>query len=468
MKLQQFEVPGLAHYSYLLGSQGESVVIDPKRDFDTYVTYAEANGLRITHVLETHIHADYASGARALAEATGAELWLSAHDRGEDFEYQFSHREFSNGDELHSGDLRIVCVHTPGHTPEHLSFLVYEKSRCGQPMALFTGDFIFVGSLGRPDLLGDEAKKRLAHLLYESVRTRVAHLPDGVELYPAHGAGSLCGAGMADRRYSTLGYERFCNVFMAGRPETEFVETVLKSLPAFPEYYRRMKRVNAEGPKLLTGIPGGEALTPQIFHEKLSKHDAVVIDLRRPEAFGGAHIPNSLNIGAGQNLSMWAGWVVPYERPILLAGDEGTDIEGARRALIRVGFDEIRGYLKGGVRSWIEAGFEQGHIPQESVQELASKLREQPFILDVRSDAEWKSGHIEGAMHIPGGDLPKREAEVPSDKPVHVICGSGYRSSIAASILARSGRRNILNVVGGMAAWNARKLPTHASSGAHA
>jgi hydroxyacylglutathione hydrolase len=227
-----------------------------------------------------------------------------------------------------------------------------------------------------------------------------------------------------------------------------------------------MKRVNADGPKLLAGIPGGEAIPAHAFHDAVRKDDAVVIDLRRPEAFGGAHIPNSLNIGAGLNLSMWAGWVVPYDRPILLAGDESTDIEGARRSLIRVGFDEIRGYLKDGVRSWIEAGFEQEHIPQESVQELADKLPERPFILDVRSDAEWKSGHIAGAMHIPGGELPKRTADVPSDSAIHVICGSGYRSSIAASILARSGRRNIINVVGGMAAWNARKFPTQAGSGA--
>ena len=467
MKLRQFEVAGLAHYSYLLGSRGQAIIIDPKRDIDTYLNYAEANGLRITHVLETHIHADYASGATALAQATGAELLLSGHDEGEDFEYLFSHREFRDREQFEVGDLRVAAVHTPGHTPEHLSFLVYEKSRCGQPMALFTGDFIFVGSLGRPDLLGEEAKRRLAHLLYESVRTRVAHLPDGVELYPGHGAGSLCGAGMAERSQSTLGYERFCNVFMAERPEAEFVATVLSTLPPFPDYYRRMKRVNADGPKLLGGIPGGQALEPGEFREAIDSVDPVVIDVRRPEAFGGAHIPQSLNIGAGQNLSMWAGWVAPYDRPILLAGDEGMDIEGARRSLIRVGFDDIRGYLKGGVRAWIEAGFEQAHIAQESVRELSDKLAEKPLVLDVRSDAEWHAGHIAGAMHIPGGELPNRVAEVPAGRPVHVICGSGYRSSIASSVLARGGRQNIINVAGGMAAWNAQKLPTERSPAPH-
>jgi hydroxyacylglutathione hydrolase len=460
MKIQQFEVPGLAHYSYLLGSNGQAVVIDPKRDVDTYLEYAEKNGFKITHVLETHIHADYASGATALGKAAGAELWLSGHDAGEDFEYKFAHQEFEDGQELEVGDLRIVAVHTPGHTPEHLSFLVYENSRCGQPLALFAGDFIFVGSLGRPDLLGEAAKQQLAKALYDSVHTRVENLPDGVELYPGHGAGSLCGVGMADRSQSTLGYERFCNIFMAERRKEEFVETILKTVPPFPDYYRRMKRVNSEGPKLLEVIPGGEALTPREFRELMTKLNPVIIDLRRPEAFGGAHIPGSLNIGAGQNLSMWAGWVVPYDRPILLVGEENTDIEQARRSLIRVGFDNIRGYLKSGMSKWIEAGFEQAHLPQQSVRELFQELEEKPFVLDVRSTSEWKSGHIEGAVHIPGGELPKKIGEIPLNKPVHVICGSGYRSSVASSVLLNAGLKNITNVVGGMGAWNAQDLPT--------
>jgi hydroxyacylglutathione hydrolase len=459
MKLQQFEVPGLAHYSYLLASKGQAVVIDPERDIDTYVAYAETNALKIAHVLETHIHADYVSGATALAQRTGAELWLSGHDDGEDFEYKFSHREFRDGDSLEVGDLRIVAVHTPGHTPEHLSFLLYERSRCGQPLALFTGDFIFVGSIGRPDLLGHEAKQRLARQLYESMHTRVDHLPDGVEIYPAHGSGSLCGAGMAERGQSTLGYERFCNIFMADRSREEFVATVLESLPPFPDYYRRMKRVNSEGPKILDTLPGRAALAPSEFHDALQSHNAVVIDLRRPEAFGGSHIPDSFNIGAGQNLSMWAGWVVPYGRPVLLLGDESTSVEQARRSLVRVGFDDICGYLKGGMGSWIEAGFEQAHISQESTLELARKLPANPFILDVRSREEWESGHIAGAVNIPGGELPKRVHEVPRDAPVHVICGSGYRASIATSVLARADLRNIVNVVGGLGAWKAQNLP---------
>ena len=464
MKLERFEVQGLAHYSYLLGSNGKAVVIDPKRDVDAYLAFADEHELKITHILETHIHADYVSGTKQLAYKTGAEPWLSAHDQGEEFHYQFPHHEFRDGEELSIGDLRIVALHTPGHTPEHLSFLVYEKNRCGQPMALFTGDFIFVGSLGRPDLLGDDEKKKLAAALFSSVHDKIASLPDGVEVYPAHGAGSLCGAGMSDRPQSTLGYERSCNVYMTDQIEADFVEKILSTVPEFPDYYRRMKRINSEGPQVLDGSPGEKLLTALEFQEQMKTLDALVIDLRRPEAFGGAHIPGSFNIGGDGHLSMWAAWVVSYDRPVLLAGDAGANIAEARRALMRVGFDDIRGTLKGGMKAWIEQGLPQAHVPQISVCELAEKLAQREYhalaVLDVRSPTEWSAGHIEGALHIPGGSLPKRAAEVPSDKPLYVICGSGYRSSIATSVLERTGHENAINVAGGMAAWNAQKLPT--------
>lgn len=463
MKLQRFEVPGLAHYSYLLASNGKAVVIDPKRDVAAYLDFADKHDLTITHILETHIHADYISGAAQLARESGAEPWLSAHDKGEQFQYQFGHHAFHDGEDLTVGDLRIVALHTPGHTPEHLSFLVYEKNRCGQPMALFTGDFIFVGSLGRPDLLGEDEKKKLAAALYTSVHEKISALPDGLEVHPAHGAGSLCGAGMSDRPRSTLGYERSCNVYMTDQNQADFVEKILSTVPEFPDYYRRMKRINSEGPQVLDSIPGKKQLPPAEFQERMKELQAVVIDVRRPEAFGGAHIPGSFNIGGTDHLSMWAAWVVPYDRPLLLVGDEGSDLLEARTSLIRVGFDDIRGALKGGMKAWIEAGLPQAHVPQISVCELAEKLKDKQLphftVLDVRSPKEWDSGHIEGAMHIPGGSLPKRTAEVPATEPIYVICGSGYRSSIATSVLERAGHLNIKNVVGGMGAWNAQKLP---------
>lgn len=466
MILERFEAPGLAHYSYLLGSKGKAVVIDPKRDIDTYLDFARRHQLEIAYVLETHIHADYASGAGALAQAAGAELWLSGHDEDQAYQYRLPHHAMRDGDDLYLGDLRIVAIHTPGHTPEHLSFLVYETTRCGQPMSLFSGDFIFVGSLGRPDLLGEASKVQLADALYDAVHSKIAQLPDGVEILPAHGAGSMCGTAIGQRARSTLGYERFCNIFMAGRERREFVQTILSTVPEFPDYYRHMKELNSQGPPLFDQLPGGALLNPAEFRERNRSSNAVVIDLRSPEAFGGAHIPGAFNIGAGPNLSVWAAWVVPYDRPILLAGDENTDLDQARRSLVRVGLDSIVGSLKGGMRAWIEAGFEQAHLPQESVHELAEQLPKQPFVLDVRSPNEWKAGHVAGALHIPAGSLPKRIAEVPRDCTVHVMCGSGYRSSIAASVLLQAGFGDIVNVPGGMAAWQAQRLPLHRESAA--
>lgn len=458
MQLHRIEVPGLAHYSYILSSDGQAVAVDPKRDVDTYLQYASGHNLTISHVLETHIHADYASGALELAQATRAELWLSGHDQGEEYSYDFEHHKFHDGEELQVGSLKIVALHTPGHTPEHLSFVVYDSKRSANvPMALLSGDFVFVGSLGRPDLLGDTEKQRLVHELFRSVHQRLQRLPDGIEMHPAHGAGSLCGSGMSERQESTLGYERACNPFFGELAETKFVQKILGSVPPFPDYYKRMKRLNAQGPKLLRTIPGKRAIDLQRFKEHVKQKDGVILDLRRPEAFGGAHIPDSYNIGAGQNLSMWAAWVLPYDRDIFLVGDDSTDYEQVARSLVRVGLDEVRGYLKGGIAAWIEAGFEQDHIQQISVEELHNRS-DRAFVLDVTSDGEWNSGHIAGAEHIMAGDVSKNTENLPRDKEIHVICGSGYRSSIAASVLQHADFKKLVNVVGGMGAWNARNF----------
>jgi len=457
---ERFDVPGLSQYSYIVGDGGVVAVIDPKRDIDTYLDYADSKGLRIGYVLETHIHADFASGARALADASGAELCLSGHDEGETYSYAFAHKKLRDGDELVLGKLTLGTMHTPGHTPEHISFLLSEPDRSGEPLALFSGDFLFVGSVGRPDLLGEAEKQELAKALYRSVQN-LAALPDGTMVFPGHGAGSLCGAGMAQREQSTLGYERATNPFLKKQTEQTFVDTVLSTVPEFPDYYRRMKKLNSAGPPFLRQLPGGEHLEVKQFEEKLKDTSAILLDLRRPEAFGGAHIPGSINIGAGPNLSMWAAWVLSYDQPILLVGDANTDMEAARRSLIRVGLDTVVGSLRGGISVWLESGRDQGHVPQISVRELQAVLggSSKATLLDVRSPGEWKIGHIESAIHIPGGDLREHIKDVPADKALYVICGSGYRSSVAASVLAHSGRRQLTNVDGGMSAWKNQNLP---------
>ena len=459
MKLERFEAPGLAHYSYVVGSKGCAMVVDPRRDIDAYIEYARANDFRIVRIVETHIHADYASGARQLAHATGAELWLSGHDRDQEYQYRFPHHRFFDGEQFDLGDIRVLAIHTPGHTPEHLSFVLTDKTRCGHPFALLSGDFVFVGSLGRPDLLGENAKKALAEALFDSVHRKITGLPDYLEIYPCHGAGSLCGTGMSDRPQSTLGFERVCNIFMADQPKEDFVKSILATVPPFPGYYLRMKRLNADGPPILKEIPGGTALPACEFRDKIREGGVTVLDLRRPESFGGAHIPGAINMGAQGNLPLWAGWLLPYERPILLVDDEGADLEQTRRSLIRVGHDDIRGYLRGGMKSWIEAGYDLATLAQISAAELGRKLAEHIVILDVRTPSEWAAGHIEGATHIPAGDIEKRVEEVPTSGPVYVICGGGYRSSVASSILSKLGLTNVVNVNGGMSAWNAQRLP---------
>ena len=464
MKIHRVEVPGLVHYSYVLSSQGRCAVIDPKRDVDTYLEYASANRLEITHVLETHIHADYASGARELSERTGAELWLSAHDKGELFEYAFPHREFRDSESFTLGDIRVEVLHTPGHTPEHISFLATDLSRGSYPAVLFSGDFVFVGSLGRPDLLGEDAKRNLAGALFDSVARKTASLPDGLEILPAHGSGSLCGSGMSERPQSTLGYERHTNPFFAIPERNSFVSRILGSVPPFPDYYRRMKHLNAQGPPLLGMLPGARAFSAPEFRKRIEDPQAVIIDLRRPEAFGGIHIPGSINLGAGPSFGFWAGWAVPYERPIYLVSDDEGAAEDARRALIRVGLDQIQGFLEGGMRPWVESGYEQSHIRQLSVRELHQKLSQRPFVLDVRAAGEWQSGHIDSAHHIYAGEIAQHLAQIPRDRPVHLVCGTGYRSSMAASLLLREGYRDLVNVAGGMTAWNAAQLPTTAAA----
>lgn len=456
MKIERFEVAGLAQYSYIVSDAGEAIVIDAIRDIDRYVEYLAANNLRLTHILETHIHADFAAGSVELAEATGAQLAFSAYDEGEKYVYAMPHLKLGDGDSLQVGALRIEARHTPGHTPEHLAYLLYDESKSGrEPIAMFSGDFIFVGSLGRPDLLGEDAKLQLAHELYRSTQKRISDLPDGLLIYPAHGAGSLCGAGMSERPETSLGYEGLTNPYFL-YSEQEFVEKILASVPPMPDYYPRMKVLNAQGSPALHGVPGAKALTVDEVDALKGDAGVVLLDLRGPEAFAGAHIEGAINIGGGQNLSLWAGWLLDAAKKIVLIGDGTGPYEEARRSLVRVGLDNIAGFL--GMSAWIADGRDFVQTRLMSVGEVGRRHGEL-YVLDVRSGQEFSQGAIRGAHHVMLGDLQKKLAEVPRDASVLTVCGSGYRSSIAASILERSGFKDVSSMDGGMMAWMRRSMP---------
>jgi hydroxyacylglutathione hydrolase len=464
MLLERFEDKGLAHYSYAIGCETAGVVaiVDPRRDVDIYREFAHQRGLRITHVLETHIHADFASGAKELAERTGAALRLSAYDAGELHEVAFPHQLLHDGEALTLGHVRLEVRHTPGHTPEHLAFLGFDLARAPTtPEVMLSGDFLFVGSLGRPDLIGEAAKIALANELFTSVTRVLPPLPDGLEIHPAHGAGSMCGAGMSARPMSTLGFERVANPYLrTGLGRDAFVAEILGHVPPFPPYYRRMKQLNARGPAPLDVLPGLKALEAYEFRT-LVENGCVVVDVRDQLAFGAGHIPGAFGVGVNGNLSTWAAWVVPYDTPLLLVCDHSGDAEQAVRALVRVGLDDVRGFLDGGMGTWIGEGFPVAHTRQAAPVELAAELpRGHLQVIDVRSDEEWQAGHVAGARHLMAGTLAEHATSLPKDGvTLALICGTGYRSTVAASILERTGFSNLVNVTGGMAAWQHAGLP---------
>lgn len=458
MLLERFTTPGLAHYSYLVACEesGVAAVVDPRRDVDEYVRFAADRGLDIRLVLETHIHADYASGALELATLTGAELALSAYDEGEQYDVGFPHRELRDGETLELGSVRIEVLHTPGHTPEHLSFLVSDRAEDPDRRALLSGDFLFVGSLGRPDLLGEGEAAALAGRLFRSVREKLAPLPDDVEVHPAHGAGSLCGAGMSGRAESTLGFERISNPYLnPDLGKDAFIDRILATAPPFPAYYLRMKRLNADGPPPATELLERRRLDCSEAHRLVEEKGAVVVDVRDQLEFGVGHVRGAFGIGYGPGLSTWAPWVVPYDRPLVLQPATPGGADGAIRALLRVGLDRIEGWFQGTPAECSDAGFEIQKLPQIGPQELADEVAAgEVTLIDVRSEKEWAMGHAEGATHIPVHAIVDRLDELgPTDTSLAIQCGSGYRSTIVASLLQQRGYDFVVNASGGMQAW---------------
>lgn len=460
MIIHQRIIPGLAINSYIIGDEatGVAAVIDPTRDVEYYVQYAKKNELRIEHILETHVHADFISGSRELKARLKEEayIWCSGYG-GEDWTQDYANEYFRESNKIKLGNVKLGCVHTPGHTPEHISYTLYDITRSEDiPWIAFTGDFLFVGDVGRPDLLGEEEKKELAHQLYDSVFNKIPSLPEFTEIFPAHGAGSLCGKAIGSRRSSTIGYENRFNTSLIKKPEDKWVEDLLDQMPLAPSYFTRMKKVNREGPAVFyPNTLEPRAANPKEVYQNVCE-DCLILDVRNKEAFASAHIPKSINIPFGHNLPTWAGWVLPYDRPILIVAENSGDLPQVVTHLTRVGHDDIRGYLDGGINAWEEKGYPLDSLNPVSVHDLHKNLGEKDSItvLDVRTEKEWNSGHIEGAIHIHGGVLQNRISDVPKDNPVAVMCGSGYRGSIAASFLKRAGYEDVSNVIGGMTAWD--------------
>ncbi len=465
MLLHQRFVPGLAINSYVVGDErtGEAAVIDPTRDVDDFICYAQENGLHIRHILETHVHADFVSGSKELkARLDGEPMIACSGYGGQDWTQPYADRYLKEGDTISMGSVRLGVVHTPGHTPEHIAISLTDAARSAEvPWLLFTGDFLFVGDVGRPDLLGEEAQKQLAHDLYRSVFEKLPAFPDFTEIFPAHGAGSLCGKAIGSRQSSTVGYERRFNLALRQSPQPEWVRSLLAGMPLAPPYFRRMKQVNKEGPPIIgPELPGQKRWSARQVYERVCEH-CLVVDVRSKEAFAAAHVPGAINIPLGPNLPTWAGWVLPYDHPTLIILDDATRMAEVTTHLLRVGFDDVKGYLEGGMDSWETAGYPIATLSTASVHELHQQLKsgQKVTVLDVRTEGEWNTGHIEGAIHIHGGKLQERFADVLRDRPVAVVCGSGYRASIAASFLQREKYDAVSNVIGGMAAWKGASLP---------
>ncbi len=462
MFFKQFYNQGLGHASYLIGSEqtGEAFVFDPRRDVEAYFDAARTQGLRIRHALDSHGHNDYLSGLTEIAGRTDVELWGAAEaDLG------YDHRPLRDGEQLELGEVGIEVLHTPGHTPEHLSLLIYDRDASSEePALLLSGGALLVGDLARPDLLGgrDQAEES-ARVFCQTIQKKILELPDHVEVFPTHVAGSLCGGNIGSRLSTTVGYERRTNAILAKVSSTgEFVEQCLRldNLPAVPPYWKRMRRQNLAGVAALGSLREPPALTPDAF-ERAVADGAVVVDTRSPEAFAGGHIPGALNVGLGAAFATWAGTVLDEGAVVGLVLDSPADLWTVVWELLRIGYDLPVGWLAGGMPAWRTSGREVRVLPQISVGELHSRLATGEIdLLDVRQPGEWAAGHAAGATFLTGAQLPARLEDVAgSAKPLAVVCGSGYRSSVATSVIARDGRRPVMNTIGGMSAWKAAGLP---------
>jgi glyoxylase-like metal-dependent hydrolase (beta-lactamase superfamily II)/rhodanese-related sulfurtransferase len=454
MIVQQFFMGGLAHSSYLLGGQKTCAVIDPRRDIQVYLDTAKASGLKITHILETHLHADFVSGHLDLAQRTGAKIYAPKSGICE-----FDHIGLSEGDTFEIEDMEVKVLETPGHTPEHLCYVVMDHSRGEEPAAIFTGDTLFVGDVGRPDLFPGIARD-LASKLFHSLHEKLATLPDFCEVYPAHGAGSLCGRAMSAKRTSTMGYEKKYNYAFQTKDMNKFIDLLTTEMPEAPDHFSRCSDINRKGPALVSDLPSLIPMDPVSFSKKAKEKNTIVLDIRSYEAFGGQHVVGSYHIDISGNFATFSGWVLPPDMDILLVSEKPEQVWEAVIGLRRVGLDRTIGYLDGGMYEWAKAGLPTEHICQLSAEQLHKRMTAgRPVtLLDVRAKREFQTGHIDGATNIPAPDLRKRYKELDPKIPIAVICNTGHRSSLGASLLKQHGLEDVFNVAGGMTGYNAAGL----------
>ena len=452
MYFKQFYLACLAHASYLIGSDGEGVVVDPRRDVDEYLAEAAAQGFQIKYVIETHLHADFVSGHQEIAARTGAEIVFS-----EKAGVQFAHRAVRDGEELRIGKVSLQIMDTPGHTPEGICVLVTDTAAPDEPQKLLTGDTLFIGDVGRPDLAGGKGytPQMMAEMMYDTLHGKLLKLPDDVEVYPAHGAGSMCGKNMSKETSSTIGEQRKFNYALKPMSKDEFVTMMTADLPEAPLYFPKDAEINRSGARGLSELQPPAALTPQRVRE-LHDQGHILLDVRSAAEFGAAHVPGSMNIGLGGQFAMWAGSLIPLNAAIVVIADTSAQVDESVVRLARVGIENVKGFLEGGIETWRAAGLSVDAIEQVTVAQLKEQMANGDLqIVDVRRAAEYVNGHVPRALNAPLASLDKSLGPLPleKDKLTAVICAGGYRSSAAASLLQKQGFSNLLNVSGGTGAW---------------
>jgi glyoxylase-like metal-dependent hydrolase (beta-lactamase superfamily II)/rhodanese-related sulfurtransferase len=452
MHFKQFYVGCLAHASYLIGDGGEAVVVDPSRDIEMYLAEARANGLTIRWVLETHLHADFVSGHRELAAATGATVGIGARAGA-----AYEHRALKDADEIRVGDVVLRALETPGHTPEHLSYLVFEHAGDSKPWSVLTGDTLFVGDVGRVDILSSRLPvAELAGLMYDSLHGKLLKLPDATRVYPAHGAGSLCGKSIGRESWSTIGQQRMMNPALREMSREAFVAEITRDVPETPVYFLHSRDMNQAGPALIAGRdlpPGVDA----VAFAEADASGAIVIDTRPTAEYCRAHVPKSLHVGLDGQYASWVGTLANPSDKLLLVAEAGREEEAVLR-LARVGYENVVGLLAGGFEAWKRARLPVASVPSMDVVDAVTAMAggksgasaNSRGLIDVRRPGEWNDGHVEGAVHIPLSELPARAKELDPNREWLVMCASGYRSAIGASVLERAGFTRVANATGGM------------------